>query len=83
MNILGDISICFVALVYVNYLVFLRRLKHGGLWLGDLSLPPWRRHLLFRHLRLRRKNVSLRLCERLAHVGLRTPLVLEVVDGGP
>jgi hypothetical protein len=37
MNILGDISICFVALVYVNYLVFLRRLKHGGLWLGDLS----------------------------------------------
>jgi hypothetical protein len=81
MNILCDISICFVALVYVNYLVFLQMLKHDGLWLGKLSLLAWRRHLLFQHLWLRRKNGVLRLHERLAHGGLCTPLVLEVVDG--
>jgi hypothetical protein len=36
MNILHDINICFIALVDVNYLVFLRRLKHGGPGLGEL-----------------------------------------------
>jgi hypothetical protein len=55
-NILHDINICFIALVHVNYLVFLRRLKHGGPWLGELSLPAWRCHLLFRHLWLRKES---------------------------
>jgi hypothetical protein len=77
-NILRDIIICFIALVYVNYLVFLRRLKHSGLWLGDLALPTRKRHL-----RLRRKIMALRLRERLAHDRLHATLVLEVVDGGP
>jgi hypothetical protein len=36
MNILCDISICFIALVYMDCLVFLRRLKHGGPWLNEL-----------------------------------------------
>jgi hypothetical protein len=30
-NILHDIDICFIAIVHMNYLVFLRRLKHDGL----------------------------------------------------
>jgi hypothetical protein len=38
MNILCDINICFIIVLYVNYLVFLLRLKHGGPWLGKLSL---------------------------------------------
>jgi hypothetical protein len=59
-NILHDIDICFIALVYMNYLVFLQRLKHGGLW-HDLFLPEQRHHLLFWHLRLRRDNMVLRL----------------------
>jgi hypothetical protein len=82
-NILHDISICFIALVYVNYLVFLRRLKHGGLWLSDLFLPTWWRHLFLRHLRLRRENGALKLCKRLSRGRLRAPLVLEVVGEDP
>jgi hypothetical protein len=81
-NILCDIDICFTALVYMNYLVFLQRLKHGGLW-HDLFLPERRHHLLFRHLRLRRENRALGLHKRLARGGLHTPLVLEVVGEGP
>jgi hypothetical protein len=81
-NILHDIGICFIALVYLDYLVFLRRLKHDGLWLGDLFLPTQRRHLPFWHLRLRRENGALRLRKRLVHGGLRAPLVLEVAGEG-
>jgi hypothetical protein len=81
-NILRDIDICFIALVYLNYLVLLRRLKHGGLWLRDLFLPTRRCHLLFRHLRLRRENGALSLHKTLARGGLHALLVLEVVGEG-
>jgi hypothetical protein len=37
-NILRDINVCLIALVYVGCLVFVRWLEHGGLWLGKLSL---------------------------------------------
>jgi hypothetical protein len=43
--ILRDINVCFIALVYMDYLIFLQRLKHGGPWLGKLSLSAQRRHL--------------------------------------
>jgi hypothetical protein len=29
-NVLRDIGACFIAFVHMHYLVFLRRLKHGG-----------------------------------------------------
>jgi hypothetical protein len=47
-NILCDISICFISLVYVYYLIFVRRLKHGSAWLGESFLPTWRCCLLSR-----------------------------------
>jgi hypothetical protein len=53
-NIIRDIDICFAALVRVNYLPFLRRLKHSGPWQGELFLPMWRHNLLLWHLRLRK-----------------------------
>jgi hypothetical protein len=46
-NILHDIGICFIALVHMHYLFFLRRLKHDGPWMGELFLPSQRRYLLF------------------------------------
>jgi hypothetical protein len=81
-NILCNIDICFIALVHVNYLVFLQRMKHVSLWLGNLFLPVLKRHLLFHHFRLRIENGALRLDKRLAHGGLRAPLVLEVAGEG-
>jgi hypothetical protein len=82
-NILRDIDTSFITLVYVYYLFFLRRLKHGGPWLGELFLPAWRCRLLFRQLRLRRENVVLRLHVRLACGRLHAPLVLEVIGESP
>jgi hypothetical protein len=78
MNILPDIDICFNALVHMYYLVFLRRLKHGGLWMGRLFLPTWRCHLLFWRLWPTRKDRVLRLRERLVCHGMSALVVLEV-----
>jgi hypothetical protein len=60
-NILCDIDICFITDIYMYYLVFLSRLKHGGPWLGELFLPAQRCRLLFLQLWLRREKMVLRL----------------------
>jgi hypothetical protein len=80
MNILHDISICFISLVYLYCLIFVRSLKHDSAWLGKLFLPARRRCLLSRQFRLRRENMTLRLHGRLVRGGLCAPLVLEVTD---
>jgi hypothetical protein len=55
-NILHDISICFIAFVYMDCLVFLRRLKREGPWLNELAQLLQRHPLLSRHLQLRRRD---------------------------
>jgi hypothetical protein len=76
-NILHDIKCLFYCIVYVDYLVFLRRLKHGGPWLDKLSLSTQR------HLCPRRENKAVGLREKLALGEVRVPLVLEVVGEDP
>jgi hypothetical protein len=49
-NILHDISIYFISLVYLYYLIFVRRLKHNSAWLGKSFLPTQRHSLLSRQL---------------------------------
>jgi hypothetical protein len=71
-NILHDINVCLVAPVYMDYLVFLQRLKHDS---------PWR-HLQARHL-CPRKEEAVGLREKPALDEVRVRLVLEVVDEGP
>jgi hypothetical protein len=81
-DILRDIDICFIAFVHERYLVFLRRLKRGGPWVGKLFMLARRHCLLFRCLQPRRGNMVLKLRERPARLGLRALLVLEVVGEG-
>jgi hypothetical protein len=38
MNILHDINICLIELVYLGCLVFVGRPEHDGPWLGKVSL---------------------------------------------
>jgi hypothetical protein len=82
-NILHDIGICFISLVYVYYLIFVQRLKHDSAWLGKLFLPVQRHCLLSQQLQLRRENVGLRFHGRIVRSGLRAPLVLDVTDESP
>jgi hypothetical protein len=55
-NILRDIGICFIVLIYMDCLVFLRSLKRGIPWLNELAHLLPRHPLLSGHLRLRRKD---------------------------
>jgi hypothetical protein len=64
-NILHDISICFISLIYEYYLIFVRRLKHGSARLGKSFLPTQRHHLLSQQIWLRRENEVLKLHRRL------------------
>jgi hypothetical protein len=82
-NILCNISNCFIAHVYMDCLVFLRRLKCGSPWLNELARLLQRHPLLFGHLRLRRKDEVLVLHRKLVFYGLPVQLVLEVTDEGP
>jgi hypothetical protein len=82
MYILRDVNVCIIALVYMDYLVFLRRLKHGGPWLGKLSLSAQKHHLWPSHLCPRRKNKVVGLREKPALGMVRDWLVLEVVGEG-
>jgi hypothetical protein len=70
MNILHDIGICFIALVYMDCLVFLQRLKRGGPRLNELTRLLWRRPLQSKSLRLRRKDGVLGLCRKPVFGGL-------------
>jgi hypothetical protein len=41
MNTLRGVNFCFInSLVYMDYLIFLQRLKHGGLELSEAMLAP-------------------------------------------
>jgi hypothetical protein len=80
MNILRDINVCFIALVYIDYLIFLQRLKHGSPSLGKLSLST---HLRPGHLCPRRESEVVGLREKPAHDKVRVLLVLEVTREGP
>jgi hypothetical protein len=83
MNILHDINVCLIALIYMGCLVFVRRLEHGGPWLGKLSLLAQRRHFWPRHLCPRGDDRAVKLHERPAIGELTIWLVLEVMDTGP
>jgi hypothetical protein len=74
-NILHDINVCFIALVYVNYLFFLRRMKCGGPWLGMLSLLARRCHLRPEHPCPRRENEAVELHEKPALGEVRVQLM--------
>jgi hypothetical protein len=80
-NILHDINVCLVAPVYMDYLVFLQRLKHDSPWLVKLSLSVQRRHLQAGHL-CPRKEEAVGLRKKPALDEVRVRLVLEVVDEG-
>jgi hypothetical protein len=81
-NILHRIF-CFITLVYMDYLVFLRRLKHGDPWLGELSPLARLRHLLSERSRLRGRDEVLQFHIKLMLSGLHVQLVLGVADDGP
>jgi hypothetical protein len=81
MNIPHDINVYFVAPIYMDYLVFLRRLKHGGLWLVKLSLPVERHHLWTRCF-CPRKDEVVGLHEKPTLSEVHARLVLEVTGEG-
>jgi hypothetical protein len=82
-NILHDINVCFIALVYVNYLVFLRRHKHDSPWLGQFSLLAPRRHLWPGHPSPRREREVVGLHEKPALGEVHVQLMLEVAGKDP
>jgi hypothetical protein len=67
----------------MDCLVFLRRLKRGGLWLGELIQLVHRHHLRSGRLRLIKKDEAVKLHKEPAFGGLRIQLMLEVTDEGP
>jgi hypothetical protein len=82
MNILSDINVCLITLVYVGCLVFVRRLERDGLWLGKLSLSARRCHFRPRRLYPRRDDRVVKLHERPSIGELHVWLVLGVADKG-
>jgi hypothetical protein len=63
-NILRNINVCLIALVYLSCLVFVQRLERGSPWLGKLSLSARWRHFRPRFICPRRVDGEVKLHER-------------------
>jgi hypothetical protein len=79
-NILHDINVCLIALVYMGCLVFVQTLEHSGLRLGKLSLSMRRCHFWPKRLCLRRDDGAVKLQKSPAIDELRIRLMFEIAN---